>query len=118
AIVSGTFDIPFTRVFVGTTPVVYQVDQFVRWGFGPVAGLLALVGIFVLGRRLWQERSAGTWLLLCWLLGYGLVISVPETKFLRYLAPLVPALALTAALCLDALLSLINRRFGARWAVG
>lgn len=116
AIVSGTFDIPFTRIFVGTTPVVYQVEQFVRWGFGPVAGVLALVGVLTLGQRFWRERSAGTWLLLCWLVGYGVVIAVPETKFLRYLAPLVPALALTAALCLDAVITLVQRRIGDRAA--
>ncbi|MDQ3695019.1 MAG: DUF2298 domain-containing protein [Chloroflexota bacterium] len=116
-IVSGTFDIPFTRVFIGTLPVVYQLEQFVRWGFGPVAGLLALTGVVVVGRRFWRELTAGQWILLCWLIGYGLVIAIPETKFLRYLAPLVPALAVTAGVALAAVFTLMKRRWGARPAL-
>ena len=117
AIVSGSFDIPFTRVYIGTIPVVYQVEQFVRWGFGPAGGLLALAGVVALGHHFWREPSAGKWILLCWLLGYGLVIAVPETKFLRYLAPLVPALALTAALMLDTVVAAIRKRLGPRLAL-
>lgn len=118
AIAGGTFDIPFSRVFIGTMPVVYQLEQFVRWGFGPMAGFLALAGVFVLARRFWRIPSAGQWILLCWLLGYGLVISIAETKFLRYLSPLMPALALTAALALAALADAIRTRFGHRFAIG
>ena len=117
AIAAGTFDIPFTRVFIGTMPVVYQLEQFVRWGFGPVAGLLAMTGAVLLARRFWRTPSAGQWILLCWLLGYGLVISVAETKFLRYLSPLVPALVLTAALALDVLAGTVRARLGQRIAV-
>src|SRR5215211_992787 len=44
-IVSGAFDVPFTRVYAGTLPLVYQLEQFVRWGYGPAAGLLSIVGV-------------------------------------------------------------------------
>ncbi|MDQ3412429.1 MAG: DUF2298 domain-containing protein, partial [Chloroflexota bacterium] len=106
-----------TRVFIGTMPVVYQLEQFVRWGFGPVAGLLALTGVVVVGRRFWREPTAGQWILLCWLFGYGLVIAIPETKFLRYLAPLVPAFAVTAGVALAAVFSLMKRWWGVRPAL-
>jgi len=113
-IVSGSFDVPFTRVYVGTAPILYQLEQFVRWGFGPVAGLLALAGVALLVRRFWRERSAGHWILLAWLLGYGLVVAVAEAKFLRYLAPLVPVLAVMAGLAVDGLWRTVASRWGRR----
>ena len=101
-IVSGAFDVPSTRQYVGTTPVLYQVEQLVRWGFGPVAGLLALAGLALLGRRWWRTRAAAPLLALAWVVGYGATIAPAETKFLRYLAPLTPVLALAAGVALDA----------------
>lgn len=115
-IASGAYDVPFTRVYVGTLPVIYQIEQFVRWGVGPVSGGLALGGIWLLARRFWRTPSGGAWILLCWLLGYGLVIGLSETKVLRYLAPLMPALAITAALAADTLHAAVRRRLGARLA--
>ncbi|CAA9559954.1 MAG: hypothetical protein AVDCRST_MAG19-1713 [uncultured Thermomicrobiales bacterium] len=117
AIVRGSFDVPFTRRYVGTVPVVYQIEQFLRWGFGPVAGLLSVAGSVMLIRRFWRERTAGQWVTLAWLLGYGLVISVAEAKFLRYLAPLVPVLAVTAGLALDAVWKTLEQRGHRRLAV-
>ncbi len=101
-IVRGTFDVPFTRVYVGTTPVLYQVDQLVRWGLGPVAGLLSLGGLIFVLRRAWHRRTAGHVLIVAWVLGYGIVVAVPEAKFLRYLSPMLPVLALSAGVALDA----------------
>lgn len=115
-IASGAFDVPFTRVYVGTLPVIYQLEQFVRWGVGPVSGILALSGVLLLTRRFWRTPSGGAWILLCWLLGYGFVISLSETKFLRYLAPLMPALAIAAALAADTLLATARRRLGIKLA--
>ena len=108
-IVRGVFDVPFTRQYVGTTRVAYQIEQLFRWGFGPVAGVLALVGVVVLILRFRRDQSAGQWLLLAWFFGYGLVISLPETKFLRYLAPLVPVLAVMAGLTFDTLWQIVAR---------
>ena len=116
-IVRGTFDVPYTRQYIGTVPVVYQLEQFVRWGFGPVAGVTALAGACVMAVQCWRRRSAGQALILAWFLGYGLITAVPETKFLRYLAPLVPVLAVMAGLALDALWSMLERLGGHRIAL-
>lgn len=113
-IVRGVFDVPFTRQYVGTTPVLYQAEHFIRSGFGPVAGLLAIAGIVILAGRFWRERTAAQWILLAWCFGYGLVVAVPETKFLRYLAPLVPALAVMAGVAADAACRWAGRRFAGR----
>ncbi|MCA9877165.1 MAG: glycosyltransferase family 39 protein, partial [Thermomicrobiales bacterium] len=56
-IVSGAFDVPFTRVFSGTPQGVYQVEQVVRWGLGPVAGVLALGGLVWLAHQVWQRAT-------------------------------------------------------------
>jgi YYY domain-containing protein len=115
-IVRGLFDVPFTRQYIGTTPVVYQAEQLVRFGMGPVAGLLALAGVPVLLWRLVRRRRAAELIVLAWLLGYGLVVSLPEAKFMRYLAPLVPVLAIAAAVAIDSvwrfLTARVDRRVG------
>src|SRR5215207_8378516 len=55
-IVAGLFDVPFTRVYAGTLPFAYQLEQFLRWGHGPAAGLLSLVGIALLIRLAIRSR--------------------------------------------------------------
>ena len=114
-IVRGLFDVPFTRQYVGTTPVLYQIEQFVGWGFGPIAGS-ALLGAIVLAKQFFAKPSAGKTIILAWLLGYGLIVSLPETKFLRYLAPLIPIFALTAGVAFDAIWSWLRRVGGVRLA--
>ncbi len=113
-IVSGAFDVPFTRVFSGTTPGIYQVEQLVRWGLGPVAGLLALGGLVWLGHEVWQRQPVAV-ILASWLVAYSAVLATAEVKFLRYLEPLTPVFAICAA---GALLWLMNRlqlRCSPRW---
>jgi hypothetical protein len=116
-IVRGIFDVPYTRQYIGTTPVIYQIEQLLKWGFGPVAGILALAGVVVLARRFFTRQLAGPTILLAWFFGYGLVISIPETKFLRYLAPLIPVLALTAGVAFDSLWTWLTVRFTRRIAL-
>ncbi|MGH2561779.1 MAG: DUF2298 domain-containing protein [Thermomicrobiales bacterium] len=109
-VIRGVRDYPYTRQYVGTTPVVYQIEQVVRWGLGPVAGVLALLGIVVLTRRCSRTRALGQAVLLAWFFGYGIVIALVETKFLRYEAPLVPVLAVAAAVAFDAVRSWLRQR--------
>jgi YYY domain-containing protein len=108
-IVRGIFDVPFTRQYVGTTPVLYQAEQFVKWGFGPVAGILALVGAIILVKKFLGAPDAGKTIILAWLLGYGLIVALPETKFMRYLAPLIPIFALTAGVAFDGIWNWLRR---------
>jgi YYY domain-containing protein len=102
-IVGGAFDVPFTRVYSGTTPFIYQVEQLVRWGYGPVAGLLALAGIGVIIFEAFKRRAVPSLILASWVLPYSAVLFVADAKFLRYLEPLTPALAVGAGLVLTRL---------------
>ncbi|MBA3336930.1 MAG: glycosyltransferase family 39 protein, partial [Chloroflexia bacterium] len=117
-IVRGVFDVPFTRQYVGTTPVIYQLEQLIRWGFGPAAGILMLAGLPIAAWRLWKRPNAGTVLVLGWIAIYSMVIAIPETKFLRYLAPLVPVLAVVGGVALEAGWRFIARRWNFRLATG
>lgn len=117
-IVRGTFDVPFTRQYIGTTPIIYQIEQLVRWEVGPVSAVLAAIGAVILLVRQRRGLQAGAILLLTWLAIYGVVISIPEAKFIRYLAPIVPVLAILAGLSLDSIWAWISRRFDRRIGLG
>jgi YYY domain-containing protein len=113
-IVRGTIDAPYTRQYVGTTPVIYQAEQLVRWGLGPVAGLLCAAGVVLLLHTLRRRPTPARLVVAAWLVLQGLVVLLPETKFLRYWAPLLPALAIGGGLALDSLTRLIGGRIGRR----
>ena len=113
-IVSGAFDVPFTRVFSGTSPGIYQLEQLVRWGVGPVAGLLALGGLVWLGNEV-RRRSAPAIILTTWLVAYSAVLAPAQVKFLRYLEPLTPVLAICAAGALLWLVNYAQIRWSPRW---
>lgn len=113
-IVSGAFDVPFTRVFSGTPQGIYQAEQLVRWGLGPVAGVLALGGLVWLAHQVWQ-RAATAIILASWLVAYCAVLATAEVKFLRYLEPLTPVLAIGAAGALLWLVAQAQRRWSPGW---
>ncbi|MFN8594399.1 MAG: DUF2298 domain-containing protein [Thermomicrobiales bacterium] len=97
-IASGTFDVPFSRVYVGTTPLLYQLEQLLRWGYGPAAGVLAILGVVSLVMLAWRYRTPAATIMVSWLATYGLVLALSEVKFLRYLEPLAPVFAVAAGL--------------------
>ncbi len=99
-IVSGSFDVPFTRVYAGTTPFIYQIEQLIRWGYGPVGGLLAVGGVLLIALLATRTRSVPALILMSWIVPYGIVLGAADAKFLRYLEPLGPVFAVGAALLL------------------
>ncbi len=100
-IVTGRYDVPFTRQFVSDIPVRYQLGNLVHWGLGPFLGIAALTA---LAFTLWRIRTRAFvhLLLLSWIIPYFALIATAEAKFLRYLEPIVPALViLTAAVAVE-----------------
>jgi YYY domain-containing protein len=96
-IATGRFDVPYTLQYVGTIPVVYQLEQLLTWGLGPALGLSCLVGLGAGIRRWWRTRQTSDLILLSWVVAYGATILGSETKYLRYSLPVVPALVILAS---------------------
>ncbi|MBA2596406.1 MAG: glycosyltransferase family 39 protein [Chloroflexia bacterium] len=108
-IANGVFDVPFTRVYAGTVPLLYQLEQFLRWGYGPPTGILAIAGIALLIPLALRRMTAAV-ILMCWFAAYGAVILVSDVKFLRYLEPLAPVFAVAAAVALSRLIAFVADR--------
>ncbi|MEM7335277.1 MAG: phospholipid carrier-dependent glycosyltransferase [Chloroflexota bacterium] len=122
AMVSGQSDLPFTRQYTGSIPFLYYIEMQLKWGMGPLLGLVAFGG-FVWA--LWQV-SPGLWrwtrasitnessltqyrslrrviltlpmlIVLAWCIPYFLSTGTFFVKFMRYLQPLVPFLMIMGA---------------------
>ena len=62
--VQGRSALAFTYQYEGTLPYLYYAEMLLRWGMGPLLGLLALVG---LGWAIWRGlRPFFPWLSLFW----------------------------------------------------
>ncbi|HEX6483135.1 MAG TPA: glycosyltransferase family 39 protein [Ktedonobacteraceae bacterium] len=106
----GLIDLPYVRQFAGTTPYVYELQNMVIWGMGVMLGVAALAGLLWLCWRAWK-RDAGPWLVvLSWVLVYGAITGSFYAKFMRYMLPIYPFLALMAAAGLVALLHWIKAK--------
>jgi YYY domain-containing protein len=93
----GAENIPYTRQYVGTIPFVYQAGNLTQWGLGIPLGLLALGSIFY---SLWQGfrlRLKSEIILLIFLVSYSLITFSAESKFNRYMLPILPVLMILAA---------------------
>jgi hypothetical protein len=93
---SGNIDLWFTRRYIGTWPVLYPGAQLLLIGVGPIVGLAGLAGVATVAARMRRSARNTGWLLL---LGAGIYfasIAFLETKWVRYLVPLVPYLCLFA----------------------
>lgn len=96
AVQSGVADVPYTRQYVGTTPVVYQLEQLVFWGLGIFPGLAAVTG-FAVG--IWNaiRRRPAEILLMSAALPYFYTIAPLQSKWMRYMLPLVPLFCILGA---------------------
>lgn len=114
--VSGESDLPFVRQYAGTLPFLYHMEAQIRWGMGPVLGVLAFLGlawaIVRAVRAVWDDRGFSWraprswrvplearphWVILAWVVPFFLTTGSFYVKFMRYLQPIVPFLLLYAA---------------------
>jgi hypothetical protein len=111
AMVRGDIDLPFTRQYVGTRPFLYFIEMQLKWGMGPLLGLLAFTG---LGWAVWQtvkKLKSREWkleanlhaplfsflIVLAWAIPYFITTGLFYVKFMRYLQPVVPFLLIFGA---------------------
>ncbi|UCG23384.1 MAG: phospholipid carrier-dependent glycosyltransferase [Chloroflexota bacterium] len=134
--VRGTRDVPYVRQYAGTTPYLYFVEMQVRWGMGPLLGLVSFAGLvwavwralrlavswWRAGRstvtmlesyQLGQERfpfTQGELVVLLWTVPFFLTTGALAVKFMRYLQPLTPFLMLySAAMILSIRIKTVRR---------
>ena len=93
---SNANDVPYTRQYVGTIPVLYHFEQLVFWGVGVIPGLVIVAGL-LLAFWLALKRRPPELILLSFALPYFATILVAETKWMRYMLPLVPVFCILGA---------------------
>ncbi|HSB63226.1 MAG TPA: DUF2298 domain-containing protein, partial [Thermoanaerobaculia bacterium] len=88
--------LPYTNQYIGVPNFLYEAKEIVFWGLGPPLGLAAL---WAAGRRLalFRGLSRVEWVFASFFVPYVLLTCTFEVKFLRYLLPVYPLLALWAA---------------------
>ena len=111
---SGESDVPFLVQWAKTTPLLFPWRQMVQWGMGWALGGVAWAGVVVAGgvlllRGRWQHVLTVVWILLCFVY-FGSVLN----KFMRYLLPICPFLAIMASWLLW---SIHDRLRSQRWTL-
>lgn len=96
-LVLGVEKAPFTLQFEGTLPYIYHIRNLLFFGMGLPLEVLSLIGL-VFG--LYRHKREDI-LLLSWIVPYFMVVGAWYVKYIRYIIPLIPFLAI----------------FGARWLV-
>jgi YYY domain-containing protein len=115
AIIGGKLDVPYTRQYIGTLPLIYQAKNLVGWELGPLLGVVALAGFAWALWRAARRRDPLELVLLAWVVPYLFLLALNEAKFPRYLLPLVPVFcAWGAKLLLDLGAGAFARRTPAR----
>ncbi len=124
AMVRGQVDLGFTRQYEGTTPYLYFIEMLLRWGLGPVLGLLGFAGlawvVWCAGHprgdsKGWRDMLARLQaqpvvILLLWVLPYFILTGSFYVKFLRYMQPIVLFLLLFGAGMIGEWRSVAGRR--------
>ena len=112
--VRGIADVPYTRQFIGRPAYLYFVQNLVLFGVGLPLGLAMIAGwIYVVARAVRRAR-AGDLVLLAYVLPYFAITGDFYAKFMRYLLPITPLLALFAAVGLIHVLDGFRRWKGAK----
>jgi len=121
AMVVGTTDVAYVRIYAHTLPVLYPLCELALWGWGVLLVLAVIAGGAAGSWRLtqsWRRWFAGRFndslillaILLAWFIPMALRLSTLQVKFTRYWEPLVVPAALIASWWLMRLPRRIRRR--------
>ncbi len=103
-------DFPYTRQYIDTTPYLYHVQQFALWGVGLPLGILMWAGFaFSIGVAL-RRRDPRHLLMLAWVAPYFATVGAFDVKFLRYMLPITPLLAVMSASLVGEALTILRER--------
>lgn len=110
---SNPYIFPYTLQYVSTAPYLYHLKNIFLWGMGPALSILAFIGILSLMRNcilpmfkkfnlkflLTQNPELITTI---FYLFYFTVLGASAVKFMRYMLPIYPFLAILAGLGMNA----------------
>ena len=94
--VRRTIDLPYTRQYIDTAMVWYQVKQLSTYGLGIFLGVTVWVGLFWGVFRSLARLDRAAFVVLAFLLPYLALVLTFEVKFLRYMLPATPLLMVFA----------------------
>lgn len=94
-VVLGRLKVVYVLQFEKTLPYLFQIKNFL-WQMGPIS-VISLLGVAYLSFLLWKTRDKKILLLLVFPLFYFLYVGSWYTKFLRYMTPILPFLAVFAS---------------------
>lgn len=122
---SDAYIFPYTLQYAGTTAYIYYLKQILFWGVGPLLSLIALFGLglsLIELKKLWRTKGFVTTLFqpitiyLLINLFYLLIIGKSAVKFMRYLLPLYPAIAVCVGIGLGTIWTTTKLPSLLRWA--
>lgn len=112
---SDPYIFPYTLQYVGTLPYFYYLKNIFLWGMGPFMSILSLIGFILLLTTLkiksifhmkssnkfqisnYQcKRTTSLLFIIFFYLLYFLIIGKSSVKFMRYMLPIYPFLAILA----------------------
>lgn len=101
--VRGIADVPYTRQYFGRPAYLYFLQNLVLFGVGVPLGLTMIAGFFVMIWRAIRRPRPGELIILVYVVPYFAITGDFYAKFMRYLLPITPLLALFAAVALVSL---------------
>ncbi len=116
--------VPFTVQYVDTPAFLYELRQTTFWGFGLPLGIAAWGGVVYwlvresVGALREGRMNIGQAMLLAWALPNFILLGFFETKFLRYIFPIMPFMVLLGAGMLVDLTDRARSLRQAVWAAG
>ncbi len=88
--VRGIADYPYTRQYIDTPALLYQIKHTILWATGLPLGLVAYCGFGLFLWRIARHRQGMELLILAWVGPYFLITGSFMVKFMRYMLPLLP----------------------------
>ncbi|MEN9328140.1 MAG: hypothetical protein RI947_948 [Candidatus Parcubacteria bacterium] len=112
---SNPYEFPFTLQYVDTTPYIYYFKNIILWGAGPIIAIMAFLGICIalfhyrphtLQKGISPFKSIQEFVrrhyipvtIALFYAYYVLIIGRSAVKFMRYMLPVYPFIALMAAI--------------------
>jgi 4-amino-4-deoxy-L-arabinose transferase-like glycosyltransferase len=97
----SAFTFPYTLQYVGKVSYIYELKNIILYGLGPLLAFLSIAGILLFSQQVLTKEKKDTWakelILVVFFWVYFLLVGNFAIGFMRYMLPLYPLFALSAA---------------------